>query len=77
MKVLLIYPHCLETRLHAEDVSVVPIGLYYVAAVLKADKIDVEILNWYNIHDTPEKIEDILREKKPDVIGFTILHANR
>ena len=77
MKVLLIYPYCLETRLHAEDISVVPIGLYSVAAVLKANQIDVEIFNWYNIKETPHKIEEVLRKKKPDVIGFSILHANR
>ena len=77
MKILLIYPYCLDTRLHAEDISVVPIGVYYVAAVLKQNHFDVEILNWYNINETPHKIEEILRAKKPDVIGFSILHANR
>ncbi len=77
MKILLIYPYCLDTRLHIEDISVVPIGAYYVAAVLKENQFDVEILNWYNINQTPQKIEEILREKKPDVIGFSILHANR
>ncbi|MBW2657434.1 MAG: hypothetical protein JRC59_06990, partial [Deltaproteobacteria bacterium] len=36
MKILLIYPYFLETRvLTAEDVSAVPLGVYYVAAVLK------------------------------------------
>lgn len=77
MKILLIYPYCLETRLHPEDISVIPIGAYYVAAALKESHFDVEILNWYNINQTPHKIEEILREKKPDVIGFSILHANR
>ena len=77
MKILIIYPYCLETRRHVEDISVVPIGAFYVAAVLKENQFDVEILNWYNINQTPQKIEEILREKKPDVIGFSILHANR
>jgi radical SAM superfamily enzyme YgiQ (UPF0313 family) len=77
MKILLIYPHCLETRIHAEDISVVPIGVYYIAAVLKENHYDVEILNWYNINETPHKIEEILLAKKPDVIGFSIMHANR
>lgn len=77
MKILLIYPHCLETRLHAEDISVVPIGVYYIAAVLKENHYDVEILNWYNINETPHKIEEILIAEKPDVIGFSIMHANR
>ena len=35
MKILLIYPYCLEDRLHEEEVSFVPIGLYYVGAFLK------------------------------------------
>jgi hypothetical protein len=54
--------------MHTEDISVVPIGAYYVAAVLKENHYDVEILNWYNINQAPHRIEEILREKKPDVI---------
>ncbi len=77
MKIILIYPYCLEDRLHAEDVSVVPIGLYYIGSLLKKNKYDVEILNWHDINKTPQKIEETLKEKKPDVIGFSILHANR
>jgi len=77
LKILLIYPNCLEDRLHAEDVRVVPIGLYYVGALLKENLYDVEILNWHDINKTPHKIEEILKEKKPDVIGLSILHANR
>jgi len=77
MKILLIYPYWLEDRMWTEDVVVVPIGVYYVAAVLKENKYDVEILNWHNINETPHKIREILMEKKPDVIGFSILQANR
>ncbi len=77
MKILLIYPNFLEDRLHAEDVRVVPIGLYYVGALLKENLYDVEILNWHDINKTPHKIEEILKEKKPDVIGLSIVHANR
>jgi radical SAM superfamily enzyme YgiQ (UPF0313 family) len=77
MKILLIYPHFLEARLHAEDVSVVPIGVYYIAAVLKENHYDVEILNWHNFNEKPREIEEVLRAKNPDVIGFSIVHANR
>ncbi|MBE9545507.1 MAG: B12-binding domain-containing radical SAM protein, partial [Proteobacteria bacterium] len=78
MKILLIYPYFLETRmLTTEDVSAVPLGVYYVAAVLKENNYDVEVLNWHDISATPEKIKEILVEKKPDVIGFSILHGNR
>lgn len=77
MKILLIYPYCLEDRLHSEDAGVVPIGLYYVGALLKENNYDVEILNWHDINKTPEKINEAITKKKPDVIGFSILHANR
>lgn len=77
MKILLIYPYCLENRLNAEDAGVVPIGVYYVGAVLKRHSHDVEILNWHDMRDTPDRMEEILARKRPDVIGFSILHANR
>jgi anaerobic magnesium-protoporphyrin IX monomethyl ester cyclase len=77
VKILLIYPYCLDDRLYAEDVRVVPIGLYYIGALLKENQHDVEILNWHNINKTPDKIDVILKEEKPDVIGFSIVHANR
>ncbi len=77
MRILLIYPYCLEERLHTEDAEVVPIGVYYVGAMLIENGYDVEILNWHDIRRTPEKIPAIIRKKHPDVIGFSILHANR
>ena len=78
MKILLIYPYFLEARvLTIDDVGAVPLGVYYVAAVLKANHYDVEILNWHDINTTPGKIQEILAQKKPDVIGFSILHGNR
>jgi radical SAM superfamily enzyme YgiQ (UPF0313 family) len=77
LKIILIYPYCLDDRLQAEDVRVVPIGMYYIGALLKENKYDVEILNWHDINKTPHRIEETLKEKKPDVIGFSIVHANR
>lgn len=77
MKILLIYPYCLEERLSEEDVGVPPIGLYYVGAVLRENHYDCEILNWYSINRTPGLIKEILAEKRPDVIGLSVFHANR
>jgi radical SAM superfamily enzyme YgiQ (UPF0313 family) len=78
MKILLIYPYFLNDRVYTiEDVRAVPLGVYYVAAVLKQNRYDVEILNWHNINTTPHLIRKILQEKKPDIIGFSILNANR
>ena len=77
MKVLLIYPYFLEERIHAEEISVPPLGVFYVGAALKENGHEVEILNWHDIHRTPEKIPEVLTALRPDVIGFSILHANR
>ncbi len=77
MKILLIYPYFLEERLHVEDIAAVPIGLYSVAAVLRESGHEVEILNWHAVQDAPEAVENCLREKKADVLGFSIFHANR
>lgn len=77
MKILLIYPYFLEDRIHEDDIAVVPQGLFYVGAVLKENNYDVEILNWHNINKAPEKINQTLIEKNPDIIGFSILNANR
>ena len=77
VKILLIYPYCLDDRLQEEDISVVPMGLYYIGALLKEHGYDVEILNFYNLDKTPQKIKAILMKREPEVIGFSILNANR
>ena len=78
MKILLIYPYFLNTRVYTtEDVRAVPLGVYYVAAVLKHNGHDVEILNWHDINTRPHLIRAALKEKQPDIIGFSILNANR
>lgn len=77
MKIILIYPYCLEDRIHSENVESMPIGIYYVAALLKEKNYDVEIINWQTHGRTPGEIKSVLAEKRPDVIGFSILQANR
>jgi len=77
MKILLIYPYFIEERMRDEDMKAVPMGLYSVGAVLKENHYDVEILDWHEINRTPEKVREALAEKKPDVIGFSVLHGNR
>lgn len=77
MKILLIYPYFLDRRLYTEDIQSPPMGVFYVAAVLKAHGHDVEVLNWHDRELPPERVESVLREKRPQVIGFSILHANR
>jgi anaerobic magnesium-protoporphyrin IX monomethyl ester cyclase len=77
MRILLIYPYFLEERIHADEVSVPPMGIFYVGAMLKAHGYPVEILNWHAIHKTEHLILETLEQMNPDIIGFSILHANR
>ncbi|MFH1980691.1 MAG: radical SAM protein [Pseudomonadota bacterium] len=77
MNVLLIYPYCLEARIHQEDVHVPPIGLYFIGAVLKENGIDATVLNWGNMKDQQTAVRQTLAQAKPDVIGFSVLQANR
>lgn len=77
MKIALIYPWFLEARIHREEAAVVPLGLYYVAATLLANGHEVQVLNWSDTAISSKAIECWLAELKPDIIGFSIVHANR
>ena len=77
MKILLIYPPFLEARVHEEEISAPPLGLYYVGALLKEKGYHVEILNWAHMGKASDLIAQILKEKKPNIIGFSILQSNR
>ncbi len=77
MKIALIYPYFLVDRVHWEEVTVPPIGLYYIGAFLKEAGQEVKIWNWHDIRKSPEKIRELLELERPEVIGFSILHANR
>jgi len=57
ISILIIYPYCLEERVHEEDASVIPIGAYYVAALLKENGYEVEILNFHNLGEEPQRIK--------------------
>ncbi|MGD8386092.1 MAG: cobalamin-dependent protein [Desulfobacteraceae bacterium] len=77
MNVLLVYPPVLQERVHQEEVAVPPIGLYYVGALLRENGHDVEILNAHALGERPGDVEDALIRVRPDVVGFSVLHANR
>ncbi len=76
MKILLIYPPFLKERPKDYDVKPLPIGLYYLAALLREDGHAVEILNWYNLKDL-SVARKTFQTLRPDLIGFSIFNANR
>ncbi|MCG6881227.1 MAG: B12-binding domain-containing radical SAM protein [Deltaproteobacteria bacterium] len=77
MKISLIYPPFLEARIHEEEVNVPPLGLYYVGALLKERGYDVEILNWAHLDHIPEAVTRLINKTSPDIIGLSVLQANR
>lgn len=77
MKIVLVYPYFLEARIHVEEIAAIPMGLYYVGAMLKAHGHSVDIVNWHRRPDSMDPIKETLISKRPDIIGFSIVHANR
>ncbi len=77
MKILLVYPYFLDERIDEEDVSAIPMGLYSVGAMLRAEGFAVDILNAHSLGRTPHRIYQVFGETRPDIVGFSILHANR
>lgn len=42
------YPYFPEPRIHAKEIAAVPMGLYYIGALLKSQGHHAEILNWHS-----------------------------
>jgi radical SAM superfamily enzyme YgiQ (UPF0313 family) len=77
LKVLLVYPYFLEARIHVEEIAAVPMGLYYIGAMLEAHGYSVKIVNWHRRPDSQGALKETLISYQPDIIGFSIVHANR
>jgi len=77
VKIILIYPYFLEKRIHQEEAAVVPLGLYYIAAAALAAGHEAEVCNWSQQPADPDAIQAYLKTAAPDIIGFSIVHANR
>ncbi len=79
MRILLVYPPVLHERVHREEVSVPPMGLFYVGALLREHGIEVEILNGHDlgVGDRPNALDAAFERFRPHVVGFSVLHANR
>ncbi len=76
MKILFVYPPFLKDRPKDYDVKPLPIGIYYLAAVLRENGHEVEIVNWYNLKDL-SLARKTFQTLRPDLIGFSIFNANR
>ena len=77
MRILLIYPFFIDERGEDDDVKPIPIGLYYLGALLREEGHHVEIVNWYKGDVGEEEIAAYLRKESPDIVGISIFNANR
>ena len=77
MKILLVHPACLDTRLTDADALAVPMGLFYIGAQLKEDGFDVEVLNLAPVEKPMATLCAGVAKHQPAVVGFSVLHANR
>lgn len=80
MKILFINPSCLDQRITSDDAKVIPIGIYYMAALLLDKGFDARILNLASLEgdtDTLKTFNAVIEKEKPDLIGFSVTNPNR
>jgi radical SAM superfamily enzyme YgiQ (UPF0313 family) len=77
MKILLANPYCLDQRVQDYDIRIVPIGLYYIGAVLVENGHDVKIHNWHDAAGRLEMVADVIARERPGIVGISIMHASR
>ncbi|MCP3875166.1 MAG: radical SAM protein [Desulfobacteraceae bacterium] len=76
--ILLVNPACLDERVFGEDGSVVPIGLYYIGALLLENDFQTKIINLADKKkDAINIFKTIIKKEHPDVIGFSVTNPNR
>lgn len=76
--ILLVNPKCLDRRISSQDDQVVPVGLYYIGALLIENGFNAAILNLANEQTNPVGVfRSELTRLQPDIIGFSITSPNR
>ena len=76
--ILLINPACKDLRVTDDDAGQVPIGLYYIAALLRENGFDADIVNLADLSaDALSVFRQTMEERKPSIVGFSITNPNR
>ena len=77
MKLFLVNPRLMDARINEYDTASVPVGLYYLAAESKKQGHDVTLVN-LAVENLPQQyLKQLLEREKPDLVGFSVLNANR
>jgi anaerobic magnesium-protoporphyrin IX monomethyl ester cyclase len=79
MKLLFVNPVCLDIRVTDADATVVPVGLYYLAAQMLDAGLEAAILNLAraDVPDPDAAFCAALQSQQPDVIGFSVTNPTR
>ena len=77
MKLFLINPQLMEERINEYDTSAAPVGLYYLAAALKKEGHEVTLVNLALEKEPAHHLKQRLEMEKPQLVGFSVLNANR
>lgn len=79
MKLLFVNPVCLDTRITDADATVVPVGLYYLAAQMLDTGYEAAILNLAqaDVKDPEAVFAAAVESQHPDVIGFSVTNPTR
>ena len=77
MHIFLVNPSCLDPRVTDDDALAVPMGLYYLGALLKDKGINVTLVNLASITEPLPHLKVLLKQHLPDVVGFSLLNASR
>ena len=78
LKIFLVNPSCLDPRISGEDARIVPMGLFYIGALLMENGFETETLNLAVAKEDPVAVfRKAIETRKPDVIGFSVMNPNR
>ncbi|MDT8377454.1 MAG: radical SAM protein [Desulfotignum sp.] len=79
MKLLFVNPVCLDPRVTDADATVVPVGLYYLAAQMLDEGFEAAILNLAQpgVTDPDATFTEALDAFQPDLIGFSVTNPTR
>jgi len=78
MKIFFVNPSCLDPRITSDDAKEIPIGIYYMAALLLDRGFDARILNLAALEgETLNTFNAVIEKEKPDLIGFSVTNPNR
>lgn len=77
MNILLAYPYFLYDRAHEENVQAMPLGLFYLAAVLIEAGHDVRVAGLHDMRGDEQGLQNVIEHCRPDVLAVSVFHANR